>query len=62
MFCYRCRLMMKKVFRFENGKSYKLYKCPKCYEETKPRPYSFATFEISGNNTPANNKKKGFKK
>lgn len=27
--------------RFENGKSYSLHKCPKCYYETKRQPLIF---------------------
>ncbi len=62
MFCNRCRLMMVRVFRFENGKSYTLYRCPKCYEETKQRPYSFIDYEISKKNTKTNKLRKPVKK
>lgn len=27
--------------RFENGKSYSLHRCPKCYYETKKQPLIF---------------------
>lgn len=55
MFCQHCKSVMKRVYRFENGKSYKLWKCPKCYIETKPRPYRFTDeLEVSQNNTPTN--------
>lgn len=35
MFCKYCKSMMKSVIRFENDKSYRLYRCPKCHSETK---------------------------
>ena len=41
MFCRRCNIQMKSVMRFENGKSYSLYRCPKCYYETKKQPLIF---------------------
>lgn len=41
MFCRRCNVPMKKVMRFENGKSYSLQKCPQCYYETKKQPFIF---------------------
>lgn len=43
MFCKRCNIQMKKVMRFENGKSYHLYKCPQCYYETKKQPFIFSS-------------------
>ena len=36
MLCKRCSEIMNKTLRIEKGKSYELYKCPKCYTETKP--------------------------
>ena len=47
---------MKRVLRFENGKSYRLYKCPKCYMETKPIPYFFKDEQIIRNNSKTANK------
>lgn len=41
MFCKRCNIQMKSVMRFENGKSYSLHRCPKCYYETKKQPLIF---------------------
>ncbi len=37
MDCRHCRNMMKKVLRFDKDKSYKLYRCPNCYSETKQK-------------------------
>lgn len=51
MFCKHCRSLMKSVMRFEDGKSYRLYRCPKCYSETKPKRFTFDDEEISKNNT-----------
>lgn len=50
--------------RFENGKSYKLYRCPNCYRETKPKRFFFEYEEISKRNTQTDklkpdNKKRG---
>lgn len=56
MFCKHCNSLMKRVLRFENGKSYRLYKCPKCYMETKPIPYFFNDLEIRRNNGKTANK------
>lgn len=41
MICKRCGVLMKHVMRFENGKSYELYRCPKCWYETKKKPLFF---------------------
>ena len=41
MFYKHCRSLMKSVMRFEDGKSYRLYKCPKCYSETKTQTLYF---------------------
>lgn len=41
MFCKHCGCFMKKVTRFENGNSYRLYRCPKCSTETKPKYFFF---------------------
>lgn len=54
MFCRHCRSLMKKVMRFENGKSYILYRCPKCYAETKAKRFFFNNEEISMKNTETN--------
>ena len=62
MFCKHCRNLMKKVMRFENGKSYKLYRCPKCYSETKPKRFFFKDKEISRNNVNNNKLKKSIHK
>jgi len=62
MFCKHCRSLMKSVMRFEDGKSYRLYRCPKCYSETKPKRFTFDDEEISKNNTKTNNSRKPVKK
>lgn len=69
MFCKHCMTPMKKVMRFEKGNSYKLYRCPICYSETKPKRFFFEDEEIRRNNTnnnktqkpkkPPNKKKRG---
>ena len=48
--------------RFEDGKSYRLYRCPKCYSETKPKRFTFDDEEISTNNTKTNKLRKPVKK
>lgn len=58
MFCKHCKSMMKRVFRFQNGKSYKLYRCPRCHSETKPIPYFFNDLEIRWNKSKTANKQK----
>ena len=62
MFCKHCRSLMKSVMRFEDGKSYRLYRCPKCYSETKPKRFTFYDEEISKNNTKNNKSRKPVKK
>lgn len=62
MFCKHCRSLMKSVMRFEDGKSYRLYRCPKCYSETKPKRFTFDDEEISKNNTKTNKSRKLVKK
>ena len=62
MFCMHCRSLMKSVMRFEDGKSYRLYRCPKCYSETKPKRFTFDDEEISKNNTKTNKSRKPVKK
>lgn len=62
MFCKHCRSLMKSVMRFEDGKSYRLYRCPKCYSETKPKRFTFDDEEISRNNTKTNKSRKPVKK
>jgi len=62
MFCKHCRSLMKSVMRFEDGKSYRLYRCPKCYSETKPKRFAFDDEEISTNNTKTNKSRKPVKK
>ena len=62
MFCKHCRSLMKSVMRFEDGKSYRLYSCPKCYYETKPKRFTFDDEEISTNNTKTNKSRKPVKK
>lgn len=57
MICRHCKTMMRRVYRFENEKSYRLFRCPNCYIETKPIPYSFYSYEISRKNTTVNIKK-----
>lgn len=62
MFCKHCRNLMKSVMRFEGGKSYRLYRCPKCYSETKPKRFTFDDKEISTNNAKTNKSRKPVKK
>ena len=62
MFCKHCRSLMKSVMRFEDGKSYRLYRCPKCYSETKPKRFTFDDEEISTNNTKTNKSREPVKK
>ena len=57
MFCKHCKSFMQKVMRFENNRSYKLYRCSKCFSETKPKPYFFCPKETVQKNTKTNNKK-----
>lgn len=58
MFCNHCRSLMKRTIRFENGKTYKLYRCSICYSETKPKRFFFEDEEIRQNNTDNNKTKK----
>lgn len=62
MFCKHCRSLMKSVMRFEDGKSYRLYRCPKCYSETKHKRFIFEDEEISTNNANTNKSRKMVKK
>lgn len=48
--------------RFEDGKSYRLYRCPKCYSETKHKRFIFEDEEISTNNANTNKSRKMVKK
>lgn len=58
MFCKHCNTFMRSVMRFEpNNKSYKLYRCPKCYSETKPIPLIFTPQEIITKRKNTNKKK-----
>lgn len=57
MFCKHCRNLMKRVMRFENGNSYELYRCPKCYAEIKPKHFFFKKEETSKRNTVMNKSK-----
>lgn len=41
MLCCKCIVPMKHVLRFMNGKSFELYRCPRCSYESKATPYSF---------------------
>lgn len=58
MFCRRCNIQMNKTMRFENGKSFSLHKCPKCYYETKPTPLFFDERNISAKSNTKERKKK----
>ena len=58
MFCNRCKVIMKKAWRFENGKAYTLHKCPKCHYESKPVPYFFKDEKQSRKTTKPTNKKR----
>lgn len=37
MLCKRCNTLMKETYRFEKGKSYRLFKCPVCHKEMKTK-------------------------
>lgn len=41
MICSNCRVLMRYVMRFEDGKAFRLCRCPKCYHETRPAPLYF---------------------
>ena len=41
MICSNCRVLMRYVMRFEDGKAFRLRRCPKCYHETRPAPLYF---------------------
>ena len=41
MICSNCRVLMRYVMRFEDGKAVRLRRCPKCYHETRPAPLYF---------------------
>ena len=62
MFCKHCISLMKRVMRFENSNSYRLYRCPKCHTETKPKRFFFEDEEIRQNNTNTNKSRKQVKK
>ncbi len=61
MFCKHCNTLMRSVLRFQpDNKTYKLYRCPKCYTETKPIPLILSPREtitkLRKNNKKRNNK------
>lgn len=41
MLCRHCKRQMKHVLSFDKNNVYELYRCPKCYAETKKVPFSF---------------------
>lgn len=41
MICSNCRVLMRYVVRFEDGKAFKFKRCPKCWHETHPAPLYF---------------------
>lgn len=41
MICSNCRVLMRYVMRFEDGKAFRLCRCQKCYHETRPAPLYF---------------------
>lgn len=45
--CEHCNVPMKYVMRFEQGKSFRLRKCPKCYYETRQSPLIFEDEETT---------------
>lgn len=45
MICNNCRVLMRRVMRFEAGKAWKLKRCPKCFYETHPAPLYFDDFK-----------------
>lgn len=55
MFCRSCNYRMVHLLRFEKGKSFELYRCPKCYQESKKIPLKF-------NKTKTEQHKPSFKK
>lgn len=50
MFCYHCNVRMRYVMRFEDSGMYCLYRCPKCFFETKKLPLIFLDDETNQNN------------
>lgn len=61
MFCRSCEAIMKRTMRFEPGKMTQLFKCPKCYFESKAKPLRFeeeAQPRIKQVKSPAKNTKK----
>lgn len=62
MFCKYCNHLMKKVMRFEDGKSYRFYRCPKCYAETKLKRLLFLDEQIRRKNSVTNKSKKLIRK
>ena len=56
MFCKYCNHLMKRVMRFEDGKSYRFYRCPKCYAETKLKHLLFLDEQIRLKNNVTNRK------
>ena len=59
MFCSKCNTVMRSVMRFTpDNKSYKLYRCPKCYFETKPIPLILTPREVITKTRETNNKKR----
>ena len=59
--CPRCHTLMKYVMRFTDGKSYYLYKCPKCWRETRQIPLVFKEQTLTQKNRNIKNKKQNFK-
>ena len=67
MLCKFCGKPMKHSIRGKEGKIYDIYKCPKCYAETKPALILMFNEEkskikgttINKNNRMQNNNKKG---
>ena len=51
MLCQHCNSVMKEAMRFEPGKAWRLYKCPRCHMETKPKALYFDDEKIRQNNT-----------
>lgn len=62
MFCKYCNHLMKKVMHFEDGKSYRLYRCPKCYAETKLKRLLFLDEQIRQKNNVTNRRENQIKK
>lgn len=61
MFCKKCNVEMKHVHRFENGKAYELYRCPKCWYESRKLPLFIEETKLK-QNVVKNTKRRRYKR